>query len=314
MMARLAGPNTVPLAGGLSTVPAAAFYDDELGIGSIAPVDPFGQTSNYFVVQLDGTAGARGQTAAQPVLLDLSGEYEYALFAAAGSVWGFNKQTGDYTGNLIASHAGLARSAALPPAIRTSDRLIAFEGTAVTKAKLDGSDGGFVSEATLSSSGSASIPTASRTIDPNVVALVYNNGVVLFYDVVAKAEVVKPFRPHVGANSLGWYSRRFDVWITGTAAGMSDWAINVFANAVAPSTLATPTGTLVKGRVGTVTTRLLGASSEPCANELVDWSMTGDGALTAVQSTTDASGYATTGYVAPFTVVTDPTITASMSF
>jgi hypothetical protein len=60
--------------------------------------------------------------------------------------------------------------------------------------------------------------------------------------------------------------------------------------------------------------RLTGSNGEPCPGELVGWTMTGDGSLLADQSTTDGNGYAFTQYVAPFSIVTSPTITATVLF
>ena len=71
-----------------------------------------------------------------------------------------------------------------------------------------------------------------------------------------------------------------------------------------PSSLSSPAAVsaIAQGRVSQVRVRLLGANSDACEGELVDWSITaGSGALAEAQSTTDADGYAYNEYIAPVT-------------
>jgi hypothetical protein len=327
MMALLAGPTAIQAyePGDWDVIAGASdyFWDDSVGLSVIGAYtrtgDTFGFGPNYFIVQLDGTVGSRGKASPGSVLIDTTGQYQHAFYRAdfdlalgvgAGTVWGFDARTAIFQDQLIAHSAGIFRNTG-GVAVRALDRLIAIRGSDVIKAAIDGSDGGFVSEAALSGPGGSS--KVSRTNKPNVVCIIYDSGDVLFYDVAAKAEVIPAWRPHIGSNVAAWYSVRFDIYIALVdVSGVK--SISVYANEVAPATLSNPVGTLTKGRVSTVRSRLLGSNSEPCAGELIAWSMTGDGALTATQSKTDADGYASVGYIAPFAVTTAPTIEAEAVF
>jgi len=52
-------------------------------------------------------------------------------------------------------------------------------------------------------------------------------------------------------------------------------------------------GSTKQGYLATYQVRVLSDHSEPCPDELVDWSLSGAGILLATQSTTDEDGYAT---------------------
>lgn len=340
MMELLAGPYTVARVGqdnrytgpvGINT----AFWDDELGIGSLSDYtsvsDIFGYGANYFVTQLDGTCGARAKAQHGAVLVDMTGQYEWCLYDAGfdaglgvsvGTVYGFDKQSGVYADKLIAKSAGIVAIAGSFPQIRTADRLIAIEGPSVKKRAIDGSDSAWIEECALTPGildpiyAYPSVPSVSRTKDADVVCLIYPSGGILFYDVVAKQQVVKPWIARIGTNNGGWYSVKYDIYISYTISG-GEWYVSVWANSVRPDSLGNPEAVvpLVNGKVTPIRARLLGDHGEPCEGELVSWAITaGDGALTASQSTTDADGYAYVGYVAPVEVGTAPTIQATMEF
>lgn len=337
MMELLSGPNLVARVGGVYTGPYStnrAFWDDELGIGSLAAYatagDSFGYGANYFIAQLDGTCGARAKAYHGPVLIDVSGEYEWALYdanfnatlgAPTGYVYGFEKQSGVYADKLIAMSPGIYANPLYVPQIRTSDRLIAIHGATVTKCALDGSDPEWITEYTLtpvftdSLYGGQNVPAVSRTKDPAIICLIYPSGGILFYDVVAKQQVVKPWIPRIGANNGAWYSVKFDIYISYTLSG-GEWYVSVWANSVRPATLSNPQPltSVASGRVTQLRVRLLGAHGEPCKGELISWSVSGGGSLTAAQSTTDANGYAYIGYAAPITGGATPTIQAVAEF
>ena len=327
MMQLLAGPYTVARVGAdnRTTKPwgnGGIFWDDELGFGSITS-DLSGYGPNYFVAQLDGTCGARGSVQGG-IVLDVSGHGEWALYNIVndpgtgnllGLLHGFDKRSGVYADTLIASmeHAGY-------PQVRATDRVIWVQGTAVKKRAIDGSDPAWVLETNLTAGPNyllyVGTPTVSRTSDPAVVCLIYQSGGILFYDVVAKQQVIRPVAC-IGANTGAWYSPKFDIYVSYTAAG-SDWQVSVWANAVRPDSLSNPVAapSLVQGKVSRVLVRLLGADGEPCEGELISWAITdGPGALTSTQSTTDSDGYAYIGYISPVSAgSSSPTIQASVEF
>lgn len=339
MMELLAGPYTVAHAGldNRYTGPAGinrAFWDDELGIGSLSVytsvADTFGYGSNYFITQLDGTCGARAKVQHGTILVDTTGEYEWAIFDAGfdpvlgsiGSVYGFDKQTGVFADKLIARGVEFFAEATSFPQIRTSDRLIAIQGPFVTKKALDGSDSIWVTECTLAPGAgdaiysSYGVPSVSRTKDKDVLCLIYPSGGILFYNVAAKQQVIKPWTPRIGANSGAWYSVKYDIYISNMISD-TDWTVSVWANAVRPDSLSNPEAVepIISGKITQVRARLMGAHGDPCEGELISWSLTsGDGSLTTTQSKTDANGYAYTGYVAPVAVTTAPTIQAVAEF
>lgn len=326
MMELLAGPNTVARIGAdnRETKPwsnSGIFWDDELGIGCITG-DYSGNSPNYLIVQLDGTCGGRASLMGG-IVLDVSGQGEWALYNLTsdpatgnpvGLIYGFDKRSGVRTDQMIARMENL-----FYPQIRTSESLLIIQDTRVLKRAIDGSDSAWVIEANLIAGPNyvlyLGVPTASRTTDPAVVCLIYPSGGILFYDVVAKQQVIRPVA-RIGTNAGAWYSPKFDIYIGYTTAG-SDWQVAVWANTVRPNSLSNPAAapTLVQGKVSRVLVRLLGADDEPCKGELISWSITdGSGTLTSTQSTTDADGYAYVGYISPVSAGTSPTIQASVEF
>jgi hypothetical protein len=331
MMELLAGPNTVARVGAdnRSSKPwsnAGIFWDDEIGFGSITS-DVSGYGPNYFITQLDGTSGARGRSHGW-IVLDVSGRGEWALYDfttdpvtgdLVGLLYSLDKQSGVYADKLIAQSTGILAAGFFRPQIRALDRVISIWGTQVKKRAIDGSDSDWFLEANLTAGPDSLLylgtPTVSRTTEPAVVCLIYQSGAILFYDVVAKQQVVRPVA-RIGSNVGAWYSPKFDIYIGYTVPG-ADWEVTVWANAVRPDSLSNPVAapSLVKGKVSQVLVRLLGADGEPCEGELISWSITGGpGALTVTQSTTDADGYAYVGYIAPLSSGSSPTIQASVEF
>jgi hypothetical protein len=235
-----------------------------------------------------------------------------------GLLYNFDKKSGVFANNLIASGPGIMTTASYPQ-IKATDRLISIVGTSVKKRAIDGSDSAWVVESTLTAGPNYPIyqgrATVSRTTNPAVVCIIYPGGGILFYDVVAKQQVFKPIA-RIGANNGAWYSPKFDIYISYTTTD-SDWQISVWANAVRPGSLSNPVAapSLVQGKVSQVMVRLLGADDEPCVGELVSWAITGGlGSLTAAQSVTDADGYAHIGYISPLSAGSSPTIQASVEF
>jgi hypothetical protein len=336
MMELLAGPATVARfgAGNILTAPqdkSNVFWDDELGIGSMASAsivgDVFGYGPSYFVTQLDGTCGARGR-ARGPILLDVSGQYEWVIYntafdpevgATSGFLYGFDKQNGIYFDKPITKSPGLVNETGIYPQIRAADRILSIHGLVIKKRAIDGSDASWAVETQLTAGPNpvlyTNAPTVSKTKDPGIVCIIYGGGGILFYDVNLKQQVARPVA-RIGANNGAWYSVKFDIYVS-CVVERDDWHVSVWANAVRPDSLSAPEAVTPPktGKVSQLRVRLLGAYAEPCAREIVSWSIvSGDGSLTSTQSLTDADGYAYIGYCAPLSIETLPVIQASVEF
>lgn len=121
---------------------------------------------------------------------------------------------------------------------------------------------------------------------------------------------------HVNREIVGWqrklgfdaafppvYSPALGVWIVlrQELSPEVHHTINIYADEPVPTTLSAPAALGAVGQGGSIEyrARLLGASGEPCAGVLVDWSCTTPGLVQIAQSTTDADGYARTRVALP---------------
>lgn len=121
---------------------------------------------------------------------------------------------------------------------------------------------------------------------------------------------------HINREIVGWqrklgfdaafppvYSPTLGVWLVVRHAVSPEVhdTISVYSDEPVPTSLSAPVALGVVGQGGSVEyrTRLLGASSEPCAGVLVDWSCTAPAVVQIAQSTTDANGYAITRVALP---------------
>ena len=121
---------------------------------------------------------------------------------------------------------------------------------------------------------------------------------------------------HINREIIGWqrklgfdaafppvYSPALGVWLVVRHAVSPEVhdTISVYSDEPVPTSLSAPVALGVVGQGGSVEyrTRLLGASSEPCAGVLVDWSSTSPAVVQVAQSTTDANGYAITRVALP---------------
>lgn len=121
---------------------------------------------------------------------------------------------------------------------------------------------------------------------------------------------------HINREIIGWqrklgfnaafppvYSPALGVWLVvrHEVTPESHDTISIYSDEPVPATLSAPVALGVVGQGGSVEyrTRLLGASSEPCAGVLVDWSSTTPGVVQIAQSTTDVDGYAITRVALP---------------
>jgi hypothetical protein len=265
-----------------------AFYEDGLGWCTYS-----GTLGGYSIVQLDGAAYLRSyQPRANYFVIDLQRPDEYLMIDSlfSDSMTLFDKRSGAAGAEVASGGVSFVGSVQ----VRAADRYLSVSGANVQFKPLDLS-GSWTTETVLTGT-SGSTATFSRTLDRDVLAIAHENGTIVYYDVVAGAQVGGV--SYIAANQGAWYSPRHDVFI----ARLSTHALAVYANAVRPSALSNPVAItpLTQGRVSQVRVQLLGSNSEPCEDELVDWSITaGSGTLALAQSATDEDGYAYNDYIGP---------------
>jgi hypothetical protein len=288
-----------------------AMYDDEVGLAAT------GTGLGMTVSQLDGATYSRasgsfsfGLTSVGTFILDLtSPANEWMVIDSLfnDKIYAFDRTTG-IVGDLIIDTG--ATNGVLGAQARANDRWLYFLGPNVKSCPLDFSDN-FSNEAPLVGVGNG-VANVSRTRRRDTICLIYVSGEVVYYDYVLREQVGDI--AFVGANVGAWYSPRHDVFVVLTETTAPQY-LSVYANSVAPTSISAPDPDppLTRGRVSTIRVTVTGSHSDACVGELIDWELSGPGALLAQQSTTDAQGIARVGYVAPITLSTDPTITASLT-
>jgi hypothetical protein len=113
-----------------------------------------------------------------------------------------------------------------------------------------------------------------------------------------------------------WYIAEHNIFISiHNITGSSQQELRIWANETAPASLSNPVALnpLLKGKVTQIEVQLLGDYSEPVEGVLVDWTLTGDGALSPLQSRTDSQGKARTKYIAPLDSLPTITVQASLT-
>lgn len=150
----------------------------------------------------------------------------------------------------------------------------------------------------------------SPTEHGNIVCLIWPNGTVVFYDWVAKEEALQ--RKHLPANQGAWYSPKLGIYIV----KLSSTSFSIYSDTTTPYSMSAPTALtpIVRGKSSEIQIRVLGENSDPCEGELVDWSLSGAGALSPLQSITNVDGYASTTYRAPLQITGTASITASVKY
>jgi hypothetical protein len=278
-----------------------AFYADGLGLCTYDA-----SLGGYCIIQLDGTTYLRSDTLRpNQYTIDLQRPGEYlahdSLFEAA--LYLFDKRAGVF-GELVLSGA---TNFVVDIQVRASDRYLSVAGSAVRFKPLDNS-GSWTSEATLVNAGSGA-PTISRTRIDGVLCLAYANGAIVYYDAIAKEQ--KAGAAAIGANNGAWFSPKHNIIVA-----LVDYEVKVFATVPRPAALSNPVveTALTRGKVSRVKVQLTGADGEVCANEIIAWSMTGDGELAYSQSTTDSNGWAYNDFRAPVTGAGSATINAEARF
>lgn len=294
-----------------SSPPSASLlmYDDRLGIASWTA----GSGGGYIVTQLDGLTHYRAAsyTMSGFVIDQPTGDW-LMLDQFYQQLYYFDHKSGTV---LSASGPQVGTAGYYYVGMRCSDRLLqAFKASSelrISSAPADLSSP-WVVEATIPLTGSSGACAWSKTSNPNQFYVISVGGSGALYDVAARAFVAGS-EVYMPANAAAWYSPLLDVFIWHSTSQ----TVAVYASSPKPATLSNPVavGAFVRGHINTVRVRLLGSNSEPCADELVDWSMTaGDGDLLTPQSTTDANGYAEARYLAPLVGGNSPTITATVRF
>lgn len=142
--------------------------------------------------------------------------------------------------------------------------------------------------------------TVSAGPEAGQIWVAFESGHLWLYDTADQVEIG-------GGGGLGmsclniWYSQLYDLFISLHEVDAVSQALRAWAREARPAAVSAPEALepLVQGRVAALRTRVTGSYGEPCAGRRVDWSLTGDGALAAAQSETDADGYALVDYVAP---------------
>jgi hypothetical protein len=269
-------------------------YVDGLGLLASLSVYDGGvfQRGGMAVVMMDGQSFIRGST--------FSYEMGYAspqqLYAQVGAVYKYNPALSTLGDNLMPMD-----DFTVPIKVPGEERWIRIAATTV-ETSTDGTT--WTTEATLVTGGSGG---PRVTLLPGArVAIGYTNGVVGIYDMATQALVPNTLK-NLGYTTgcMGaWYSAKHDVWISLYEASFpSHYYTRIWSNTLLPTALSNPVAltTVTKGRVSVMRVRLTDAQGRGCPDELVGWTLTGDGALSATQSKTDEDGYATVKYIAPLT-------------
>ena len=126
-----------------------------------------------------------------------------------------------------------------------------------------------------------------------------SDGLIARYDWLTQT-FVGPLQT-IGMTCRGlWWSARHGVYVSLHDAGTTV-ALRIWAATVQPTVVEKPTpeAPLTAGRRTRLRVRVLGAHADPCAGEVVAWSLSGPGTLSPAASATDDDGVAETGYDAP---------------
>lgn len=278
-----------------------AFYADGLGLCTYDA-----SLGGYCIIQLDGTTYLRSDTIRSnryTVDLQRPGEYLAHDSTSEADLYLFDKRAGVF-GDLVLSGA---TNFVVDLQVRASDRYLNVAGSAVRFKPLDNS-GSWTTEATLVNAGSGA-PTISRTRSDGVLCLVYADGHIVYYDAIAKEQ--KAGAAAIGANNGAWYSPKHNIVVALDAD-----ELKVFATVARPAALSNPVAetALTRGKVSRVKVQLTGADDEVCGNEIIGWSMSGDGELAYSQSTTDSDGWAYNDFRAPVSGPGSATINAEARF
>ena len=265
------------------------------GRGLLLPISSEG----VYLVQMDG--------AAYPVATE-SNDYGLALIGAGGAPstrprwYGLSDSLGTYgewdidavtlfkTDRVGDSYVTLGRNYA-----RLHDRYVYPLAGRIYARPLDLSASGIIEASMNNLTHGVSLSWAAG----NEFVVGSSDGLVTRYDWIKKS-FVGALRT-IGMTCLGlWWNAKHGVYVSLHDAGTT-LALRVWSATVQPAVVGTPTSeaTLAAGRRTRIRATVLGAHADPCAGEVVAWSLTGSGTLSPLASCTNDDGVAETWYAAP---------------
>lgn len=281
------------------------------GLGLIGFMTPTGGAPGTYVVQLDGTVAPRSNYtgAGADIIPDLRRDRGFAAEISLNRFQDFNYLAcnPELTQWLTPPSGSFGTVHTIAP-----DRFLQFSNTHVNYSALDDAQT-FTSEYTFTGTNPGAVASIS-VAGPTELCIAYGTGVtpqIRFYDWVRKTQsrpTMFVSETHAGV----WYVPKWDFFIE-----LKSRQLKILANAIHPATISNPafSPSPIAGQTSDVSVQVLGAQSEPCVGELVNWSITsGGGSLSVTQSATDANGFAHTTYIAPTTLVGSVTIGADLEF
>lgn len=307
----LAGPFPVQLSGVAGYFPNRPHWID--GVGLCGWLTSGGAAKGFVICQMDGTAHVRNNNPS----IGYRG-YVMADAVTGGACWyddylgwtfyaRLDPKTGRQAEILISGGGGRWT--------RLSDRFISAYADKVLWAPLSAtSESQEAVEYSFGNAGST-YGRISLAREQGLVWVGFDNGDLYRYDTVAKTKVGE--KTGIGLANKGlWYAREWDIFLSLHAKTASEDEIRLWANQVRPAALSNPAAltTPTRGRVATFRARLSGSYGESCPGFLVNWTLSGVGSLSAVQSETDTQGYAAVDYIAPVGSTGTATIACEVTY
>ena len=295
----LAGPFDVTYNGAITGYNVRPTWTDPEGlVGFLTD----GGTAKYQIVQLDGVTHVRNNDASAFKAQSLSWDFVqdaplYFGFGGSG-IYEFDALTGSIGALITGGYAGY-------PVARMADRWLAAQGNNFNAVHiywfpLNNPAAQPTIEATLLAGRTLSGAGIISDAGGGKLYAGFTNGDIYCYDHAGRAQV-GPWQSINLTNKGIWYSRKWDIFISLHYVGANHDQIRIWANETRPAVLSNPTAlsSVLRGKVTTLRVQLLGDAGEPAPNELVDWALSGPGALSTLQGATDADGFATVDYIAP---------------
>lgn len=320
MLETLAGPFDVVNLDGDSVITTFITqtwaYHDDIGVIYFSGGTGSSQNTTY-VVQLDGTACNRSNGYSNFLIYDLDPS-NYGELLARQHPFNNHLSTWDKFACVVKDEllfqggvVGFSNHQ-----IRLADRFLMATHHPISRVKwhpLGVPVVSFEDEAVLTNAGTGSIPPAwSMTRNPNILAIAYRDGAIVYYDHVNKVQM--PGVANIGTNKGAWYSPRHNIWIKINSANQ----LVIHAATPRPSAMTAPSGSAaLRGRTTTFSVTVTGDAGEPCPDELISWSLLSGaiGQLKATQSRTNQNGQASIDYIAPVIgALSDVTIRAELKF
>ena len=275
------------------TIAGAPIWVD--GRGLLLPISSEG----VYLVQLDG--------AAYPVATE-SNDYGLALVGSGSALstrqrwYGLSDSLGAYgewdvdavtlfkTTRVGDSYVALGRNYA-----RLHDRYVYPLAGRIYARPLDLSASGTIEASVDNLTHGVSLSWAAG----NEIVVGSSDGLVARYDWIKKSFVGEVRTIGVVCLAL-WWSAKHGVYVSLHDAGAT-LVLRIWSATVRPAVVGTPTPDtpLSAGHRTRICAQVFGAHADPCAGEVVAWSLTGPGTLSPLTSHTDDEGVAETCYDAP---------------